>query len=185
MGLQGAGGGLTAGKLALANAAATDVVAGITFYAGGKGLQTGTMPDRGAWGTVISPGGAVTVPQGRHNGSGVVRANGASAAQQLSVNDGQGQNKRFEYWWGLGAGLYAFCFVGAVQKDNGAQWSALGCDYNNGWVETYQNSRPGSTFTSLLSGLIHSNGNGTFHIYYEGADSTRQNGFAGTIFRIY
>lgn len=34
--------------------------------------------DRGAWSTTINPGGAVAIPQGWHNGSGVVRANPAT-----------------------------------------------------------------------------------------------------------
>lgn len=41
------GGGLTNSKLALANAAAGDVIKGKTFYAGDKNLKTGTMEDRG------------------------------------------------------------------------------------------------------------------------------------------
>lgn len=179
------GGGLGNTKLAQATAGAWNVLQGKTFYAGNKELKAGTMANHGAWGDTINPGGSVSIPQGYHAGGGVVNANAASANQQLSVNDAQGQNKTFEYWWGLGAGLYAFCFVGAIQKDNGAQWSQISCDYNNGWVEQYQTSTPNNTFTSLLSGLIHSNGDGIFHIRYYGGDSSRQFGFAGTIFRIY
>ena len=33
--------------------------------------------NRGAWGTTINPGGSVTIPQGYHNGGGVVWANGS------------------------------------------------------------------------------------------------------------
>ena len=48
MGLMTAGGdGVSKGKLAEANAAAADVLAGKTFYAGGKERKTGTMPDYG------------------------------------------------------------------------------------------------------------------------------------------
>ena len=32
------------------------------------------MPNRGSWGTTIAPGGAVTVPEGYHNGGGRVKA---------------------------------------------------------------------------------------------------------------
>lgn len=135
-----AGGGLSKSKLALANAALSDVLSGKTFYAGDKTLHTGTMhnngrwPDaekltlegskiwmyqkqngylegglgidasalgsaspghvlsgvsasssnglrfggtmtnRGAWTSTISPGGKVTVPAGYHNGNGLVQA---------------------------------------------------------------------------------------------------------------
>lgn len=39
-----------------------------------------TVPggNRGAWGSTINPGGSVTIPQGWHNGNGVVKANGNS-----------------------------------------------------------------------------------------------------------
>lgn len=70
--------GLSNSDLAKANAGTGDVIAGKTFYAGNKNLKTGTMVNRGAWGTTINPGGSVTIPQGWHNGSGVVRANPAT-----------------------------------------------------------------------------------------------------------
>ena len=42
-----------------------------------KDLVTGYVPggNRGAWGTTINPGGSVTIPQGYHNGGGVVCPN--------------------------------------------------------------------------------------------------------------
>ncbi|WP_298736904.1 hypothetical protein [uncultured Subdoligranulum sp.] len=74
MGLMDAGGGLSGGKLALANATPGDVLAGKTFYSGEKDLKTGAMPDHGAWGTSIAPGGSVAIPSGYHNGAGKVSA---------------------------------------------------------------------------------------------------------------
>lgn len=68
------GGGLSAGKLAQATATEADVLANSTFYAAGKGLRTGNVPRRGNWGATIAPGGAVTVPGGKHDGGGVVSA---------------------------------------------------------------------------------------------------------------
>lgn len=44
-----AGGGLSKSKLALANAALSDVLSGKTFYAGDKTLHTGTMHNNGRW----------------------------------------------------------------------------------------------------------------------------------------
>lgn len=38
------------------------------------------ITNRGSWGTTINPGGSVTIPSGYHNGSGVVRANNATAS---------------------------------------------------------------------------------------------------------
>lgn len=68
------GGGLSTTKLALATAADTDVLTGKKYYAGGKTIREGKMPNRGSWGTTIAPGGAVTVPEGYHNGEGRVKA---------------------------------------------------------------------------------------------------------------
>lgn len=48
MGLQSASGGLTKSKLALATAVPGDVVAGKTFYAGDKELQTGSISNKSA-----------------------------------------------------------------------------------------------------------------------------------------
>lgn len=69
-----AGGGLSKMKLALANAAESDVLSGKRFYAGSKVIKKGRMPNRGSWGTSLSPGGVATVPSGYHNGSGQVTA---------------------------------------------------------------------------------------------------------------
>lgn len=68
------GGGLSASKLAQATAADTDVLTGKKYYAGGKTIKEGKMPNRGSWGATLSPGGVATVPYGYHNGSGLVAA---------------------------------------------------------------------------------------------------------------
>lgn len=66
------GGGLSASKLAQATAADTDVLTGKKYYAGGKTIKEGKMPNRGAVSTTIAPGGSYTIPAGYHNGSGKV-----------------------------------------------------------------------------------------------------------------
>lgn len=68
------GGGLNAGKLAQATAADTDVLTGKKYYAGGKTIRKGKMPNRGSWGATLSPGGVATIPSGFHDGSGQVTA---------------------------------------------------------------------------------------------------------------
>ena len=68
------GGGLSAGKLAQATAADTDVLIGKKYYAGGKTIKEGKMPNRGSWGATLSPGGVATIPSGFHDGSGQVTA---------------------------------------------------------------------------------------------------------------
>lgn len=69
-----AGGGLSKTKLALANAAESDVLSGKKFYAGDKIIKEGRMPNRGSWGTTINPGDVATIPSGFHDGSGQVTA---------------------------------------------------------------------------------------------------------------
>lgn len=93
MGLMTAGGGLTNSKLKLATAAESEVLSGETFYAGGKDLKTGSMPNHGAWGTTISPGGSVTIPQGYHNGSGKVQAS-SEKVQVVQINQPPVGNER-------------------------------------------------------------------------------------------
>lgn len=83
------GGGLSAGKLAQATATEADVLANSTFYAAGKGLRTGNVPRLGNWGATLTPGGAVTVPPGKHDGGGVVSAVGLKTAT-ISMIDGSG-----------------------------------------------------------------------------------------------
>ena len=68
------GGGLSASKLAQATAADTDVLTGKKYYAGGKTIRKGKMPNRGSWGATLSPGGVATIPSGFHDGSGQVTA---------------------------------------------------------------------------------------------------------------
>lgn len=68
------GGGLSASKLALATATEGNVLAGNKFYAGGKTIKEGKMPNRGAVDTTINPGSSYTVPAGYHNGGGRVKA---------------------------------------------------------------------------------------------------------------
>lgn len=56
MGLMDPSGGLSGGKLALANATPGDVIAGKTFYSGNKELKTGTLVERGSIIDSISSG---------------------------------------------------------------------------------------------------------------------------------
>lgn len=68
------GGGLSASKLAQATAADTDVLTGKKYYAGGKTIKEGKMPNRGAVSKAIYPGDSYAIPIGYHNGNGSVTA---------------------------------------------------------------------------------------------------------------
>lgn len=68
------GGGLSTSKLALATATEGNVLAGNKFYAGGKTIKEGKMPNWGAVDITINPGSSYAVPAGYHNGEGRVKA---------------------------------------------------------------------------------------------------------------
>lgn len=68
------GGGLSNAKLAQATAADTDVLSGKKYYAGGKTIKEGKMPNRGAVSEAIYPGDSYAIPIGYHNGNGSVTA---------------------------------------------------------------------------------------------------------------
>lgn len=68
------GGGLSASKLAQATAADTDVLTGKKYYAGGKTIKEGKMPNRGAVSKTIYPGDTYEILAGYHNGNGRVTA---------------------------------------------------------------------------------------------------------------
>lgn len=67
-------GGLGAAGALLGNAAAGNVLEGVTASSANGLRFGGSMTNRGNWGTTIVPGGVVTVPGGYHAGGGQVHA---------------------------------------------------------------------------------------------------------------
>lgn len=78
--------GLSITNLEKATATSSDVISGKLFYSGDKTLKSGTMVNRGAWGTTINPGGSVTIPAGYHNGAGVVASRDSARNINILVN---------------------------------------------------------------------------------------------------
>ena len=78
--------GLSIANLEKATTTENDVLNGKTFYAGDKKLKTGTMVNRGAWGTTVVAGGSVTIPAGYHNGIGVVTSRDSARNIKILVN---------------------------------------------------------------------------------------------------
>lgn len=70
------------------NAAAAQVLAGVTFTSRNGAKIAGTMPNQGAKTAALNAGGSYTIPQGWHNGSGKVTAN--SLASQTDANAAAG-----------------------------------------------------------------------------------------------
>ena len=49
-------------------------------------MKTGTMVNKGAWGTTIAPGTSTSVPAGYHNGGGKVTASASSGILEFAVS---------------------------------------------------------------------------------------------------
>ena len=74
-----AGGGLSKMKLALANAAESDVLSGKRFYAGSKIIKEGRMPNQGSISATLDPNGSRYYPAGYYSG-GTVTCNSVESA---------------------------------------------------------------------------------------------------------
>ena len=85
------GSGTVSANMPSGNAGTGDVLSGKTFSNSSTNGATGTMTNRGAWSTSISPGGSVTIPAGYHNGGGSVSA-GKNALVPSSVVSTSGGN---------------------------------------------------------------------------------------------
>lgn len=145
MGLMDAGGGLASGKLKLATAAENEVLSGETFYAGGKDLKTGSMPNHGAWGTTISPGGSVTIPQGYHNGNGKVSiGNFKSATVTKSGNSTNSFTSSFDVKSAFGIS------ASAAQKLSAGNFFGQVTEYNINREHDYPNSSISCSITSYV-----------------------------------
>lgn len=87
-----------------------------------KNLVTGYVPggNKGAWGTTINPGGSVTIPQGWHNGNGVVRANNPASGWRMRYFGGNADNNYHSQVIGApdGNGTYAWGCSGYVYWGN-------------------------------------------------------------------
>ena len=71
------------------NAAASQVLAGITFTSENGAKSAGTMPNQGAKTAALNAGGSYTIPAGYHNGSGKVTANSLASQTDANAADGE------------------------------------------------------------------------------------------------
>ena len=81
------GGGVSASKLAQATAIGKYVLEGQTYFAGGKELKTGEMPDRGG-ANIEYAGSNKSIQEGYYDGSGVVSVDGGSQGGKNYVYSG-------------------------------------------------------------------------------------------------
>ena len=71
--VSGMGHYVMAGDIKDATAEDSNVLSGKTYY-NNNGKREGTMPNRGGMSAELAAGGSTTIPEGYHNGEGVVRA---------------------------------------------------------------------------------------------------------------
>ena len=102
------------------NAARTDVLSGKTFTSSNGAALIGSMTNRGAWNATINPGDSVTIPQGWHNGGGVVRANNPASGWRMRYFGGNADNNYHSQRIGApdGNGTYAWGCSGYVYWGN-------------------------------------------------------------------
>lgn len=91
--VSGMGHYVMAGDIKDATAEDSNVLSGKAFY-NNNGKREGTMPNRGGMSAELPAGGSTTIPEGYHNGEGVVRAKdlasqteGTMTAETLSVGE--------------------------------------------------------------------------------------------------
>lgn len=77
-----------AGMISATTTAPAQVLSGYKFYDKNGVFQSGTMPDHGAWGTTLAPGGSVTIPAGYHGGSGIVAASSSITKSATNIIGG-------------------------------------------------------------------------------------------------
>lgn len=148
-----AGGGLTSGKLAMANAALAEVLSGKTFYSGDKILKTGTMPNRGTWNGTYA-GSDVTIPNGFHNGSGKVSVSGGNKGSWgTTINPGGSVS--IPQGWHNGGGVVRANTAASVINldaietdtaiaDNGIRWTSSALNTQGRTISVYVLCRPDS-----------------------------------------
>ena len=79
--VSGMGHYVMAGDIKDATAEDSNVLSGKAYY-NNNGKREGTMPNRGGMSAELSAGGSVSIPEGYHNGEGVVRAQDLASQTQ-------------------------------------------------------------------------------------------------------
>lgn len=79
-----AGAGYPEVAIPVGSAPASAVLAGNNFTSASAGVNVdGSMPNKGSWGTTLSPGGAATIPFGFHDGNGQVTVRAAKLRRKV------------------------------------------------------------------------------------------------------
>lgn len=85
--VSGMGHYVMAGDIKDATAEDSNVLSGKSFY-NNNGKREGTMPNRGGMSAELAAGGSVSIPEGYHNGEGVVRAQDLASQTQGTATAG-------------------------------------------------------------------------------------------------
>lgn len=151
------------GGAAEGNAVAADVLSGKTFSNSEDSGITGTMPNRGAVNETIIPGGSYTIPQGYHNGQGVVNASGSSSSTGDAVAADVLTGKTFSNANQVGVnGSMPNNGAVSIQLDSGETYTIpQGYHNGSGTVEAVGTAATGDAVAAdVLTGKTFSNANG-------------------------
>lgn len=134
------------------NAAAAQVLAGVTFTSQNGAKIAGTMPNQGAKTAALNAGGSYTIPQGWHNGSGKVTAK--SLASQTDANAAAGNILTGKTAWVKGSKIIGtMADIGAPNKTLGIGESySLSAGYYSGGKISAKGSFSGSGSSGDKSG---------------------------------
>lgn len=134
------------------NAAASQVLAGITFTSENGAKSAGTMPNQGAKTAALNAGGSYTIPAGYHNGSGKVTAK--SLASQTDANAAAGNILTGKTAWVKGSKIIGtMADIGAPNKTLGIGESySLSAGYYSGGKISAKGSFSGSGSSGDKSG---------------------------------
>ena len=102
--------GMTGTYKGLGNATAAQVLSGYSFSTAALSNASGSMPDRGAWGSTLAINGSVTIPAGYHNGSGRI-------TQSIATKGATTITPRAEQQTAVGADTY--CSGNIIVAGNG------------------------------------------------------------------
>ena len=149
-----------------------DVLSGKTYLGSDGEVHSGTMVNRGAWGTAVAAGGSVTIPAGYHNGSGKITAGGISGMNLITrapVYDTTAVSLRTTL---TGSPTYK-CFIMIIGKhlwDKSPSITVTGASYkllDTLYLEGYFGGEKGTNYLGWIYFIYNLSSSVNLNVYYE------------------
>ena len=141
--VSGMGHYVMAGDIKDATAEDSNVLSGKAYY-NNNGKREGTMPNRGGMSAELSAGGSVSIPEGYHNGEGVVRAQDLES--QTAGDAGAGNIDSGKTAWVNGVQV-----TGTSTKVDTSGATATAADIASGKTAYVQGVEVKGTLTGIMS----------------------------------